>query len=288
MDDLFGTVAGLPLHPLVVHAAVVLLPLSALSLLVALVLPWWRTRFAGATVVGLTLAAGAAFVAKESGEWLGGQIGIPADHARWADILVPVALATWLLAVLWYAVQRRGPRVPTLVAAVVGGLSGLGALAGLVLAVLVGHSGATATWGDLGVAGVGESSAAAATTPSGAATTGTSTTGASTTGASTSGTTSTGTATSGTASTGTAPATAGSGGYTFAQVQQHASTSSCWAVIDGSVYDLTSWISAHPGGPGVITGLCGTDATGTFTAKHGTQALPAERLAGLKIGAFAG
>jgi hypothetical protein len=39
------TFAGLPLHPLVVHAAVVLTPLAALLVVGSAVLPRWLTRW---------------------------------------------------------------------------------------------------------------------------------------------------------------------------------------------------------------------------------------------------
>jgi hypothetical protein len=41
----FDTVAGLPVHPLVVHAAVVLLPLSAIGLVTIILVPRWRASF---------------------------------------------------------------------------------------------------------------------------------------------------------------------------------------------------------------------------------------------------
>ena len=44
-SDFFGFIAGLPVHPLVVHAAVVLLPLAALVLILLVFVPAWRTRF---------------------------------------------------------------------------------------------------------------------------------------------------------------------------------------------------------------------------------------------------
>ncbi|MGZ4427154.1 MAG: DUF2231 domain-containing protein [Nocardioidaceae bacterium] len=64
------TIAGLPLHPLVVHAAVVFTPLAAvLAILFAVVRRWrWATRWPTATTT--VLALGAVFVAKLSGQAL--------------------------------------------------------------------------------------------------------------------------------------------------------------------------------------------------------------------------
>jgi cytochrome b involved in lipid metabolism len=67
--------------------------------------------------------------------------------------------------------------------------------------------------------------------------------------------------------------------YTLAQVQTHNVATNCWTAINGKVYNLTSFISSHPGGPAAITGLCGTDGTAAFTGKHGTQSNPTSVLA---------
>jgi hypothetical protein len=73
-------------------------------------------------------------------------------------------------------------------------------------------------------------------------------------------------------------------GYTMAQVKANNSARSCWTAIDGFVYNLTSWISSHPGGAGAILFLCGTDGTNAFKAQHEQQARPAVRLDGYKLG----
>ena len=72
--------------------------------------------------------------------------------------------------------------------------------------------------------------------------------------------------------------------YTMAEVAKHNSQQDCWAVIDGGVYDLTQWISRHPGGPDKIIPLCGTDATSKFHGQHDDQARPNEQLATFKVG----
>jgi len=73
-------------------------------------------------------------------------------------------------------------------------------------------------------------------------------------------------------------------GYTMAQVKANNSAKSCWTVVDGFVYNLTSWISSHPGGAGAILFLCGTDGTNAFKAQHENQARPAVRLDSYKLG----
>ena len=72
--------------------------------------------------------------------------------------------------------------------------------------------------------------------------------------------------------------------YSAAEVRQHASSSSCWSIVAGGVYDLTSWISRHPGGSGAIKSMCGIDATAEFADQHGGQRQAEQVLSGYKIG----
>ena len=73
-------------------------------------------------------------------------------------------------------------------------------------------------------------------------------------------------------------------GYTMDQVRANNTSASCWTLIDGFVYDLTRWISSHPGGAGAIRGLCGVDGTASFKAQHGNQSSPAQRLNSYLLG----
>ena len=75
--------------------------------------------------------------------------------------------------------------------------------------------------------------------------------------------------------------------YTAAQVSLHKNASSCWTSISGSVYDLTKWISQHPGGPDRILSICGIDGTSAFEGQHGGQSRPQQILATFKIGTLA-
>ena len=76
--------------------------------------------------------------------------------------------------------------------------------------------------------------------------------------------------------------------YTSAQVASHNSGSSCWGVVNKNVYDLTSYVSSHPGGASAIQALCGKDATSTFTGQHGGEASPTNVLASFKLGTLSG
>jgi cytochrome b involved in lipid metabolism len=51
------------------------------------------------------------------------------------------------------------------------------------------------------------------------------------------------------------------------EIAKHNSAADCWMIDNNKVYDVTSAISAHPGGPGAITPYCGKDGTGAFQTK---------------------
>lgn len=84
----------------------------------------------------------------------------------------------------------------------------------------------------------------------------------------------------------TTPATppASAPGYTASEVAVHSSVSSCWSIVNGEVYDLTSYISRHPGGEKEILRICGKDGTSAFEGQHGGESKPEKILASYKIG----
>lgn len=73
-------------------------------------------------------------------------------------------------------------------------------------------------------------------------------------------------------------------GYTMADVKNANTRAKCWSAIDGNVYDLTAWISAHPGGASAITFLCGIDGSNAFKAQHEGQGKPTLRLSQYLLG----
>lgn len=72
--------------------------------------------------------------------------------------------------------------------------------------------------------------------------------------------------------------------YTLAQVATHNTPANCWTAINGGVYNVTSWISQHPGGSQAIINLCGIDGSAAFNDQHGGERRPASELASFKIG----
>ncbi|OAL04077.1 hypothetical protein IQ06DRAFT_375085 [Phaeosphaeriaceae sp. SRC1lsM3a] len=53
-----------------------------------------------------------------------------------------------------------------------------------------------------------------------------------------------------------------------AEVAKHNSKKSCWIVLDSKAYDVTSFVSDHPGGAPIILRNAGSDATEEFKKYH--------------------
>jgi hypothetical protein len=160
------TIDGIPLHPLVVHAVVVLLPLAALGAVVIAIRRTWR-RTLGVPVLLVALAGVVAVpVATTTGNqlWtaLPGQnplIGVHAERASW---LLPFAVGFFvLLAVAVFtelsaASAEAGAHSQIATATrsrVATGLAILAAAAGLVVTAIVvwiGHAGSVVVWQGIG------------------------------------------------------------------------------------------------------------------------------------------
>ena len=81
--------------------------------------------------------------------------------------------------------------------------------------------------------------------------------------------------------------TSNSSALTMEQVKKNNTASRCWSVINGNVYNLTNWISPHPGGEDAITRLCGTDGTKVFSNQHRGDPQAESRLSGFLLGKLA-
>ena len=55
---------------------------------------------------------------------------------------------------------------------------------------------------------------------------------------------------------------------TLEEVMKHDSSTSCWSIIYGNVFNLTKWITKHPGGADKIRAICGKDGTNSFERQH--------------------
>ena len=72
--------------------------------------------------------------------------------------------------------------------------------------------------------------------------------------------------------------------YTAAEVRTHNTASSCWSIINGDVYNLTTWIGQHPGGAAAIQSLCGVDGTRSFNSQHEGSGKVMRQLSQFNIG----
>jgi uncharacterized membrane protein len=143
MNSLFDTVYGLPIHALVVHFAVVILPLAAAAVAVSVYIPRFRAKFAFTSIIGTFIGLGAALVAKLSGEQLSNRVGLPKNHANYGNQLPIVASIFFAFSLLWYfSIRNASSNQPN----AIGHLSALLAVAVLGLTFITGHSGAEAVW----------------------------------------------------------------------------------------------------------------------------------------------
>jgi cytochrome b involved in lipid metabolism len=61
--------------------------------------------------------------------------------------------------------------------------------------------------------------------------------------------------------------------FTANDVAKHSTQNDCWMIINGQVYDLTDYISSHPGGDAMLQ-ACGGDGTTLFNTnpRHSSYA----------------
>ncbi len=148
----FDLINGLPVHPLIVHAAVVFVPLTALGLVVMVFWPRFSRRYGWLVVASSVAGALFSFMAKESGESLEGRIGEPGfDHAELGD-LMPVFAGLLMVAVigLWLVDRRRSDQQGRggLLRILVATAAVLVAVANVVWIYRVGDSGAKSVWSE--------------------------------------------------------------------------------------------------------------------------------------------
>lgn len=157
---MFHEVQNLPLHPLAVHAAVVLVPLAALLALL-FVVPrtrgWARLPMAAASVAAVV----SVIVAKLSGQnlkatlerlnggkaWDDSSVGkLVQTHQSRANVLLVMVVAFAVVAVVAYVLSRRPDRFTGATQLVVCGLLVVGAIAVGVQVYRVGDAGSRALW----------------------------------------------------------------------------------------------------------------------------------------------
>ena len=149
---------GIPLHPLVVHAAVVFTPLAAVSALGFVLVERWRGYLRWPTLVLVVLTAAVDYTAKLTGQNLFNKLRAQGFHNKWltlhqqrANVLVWIVLAlavAGILATLTVPAGTAAARITTqpvvtlALRVVVVGL----AVAALVYVYLTGDAGARSLW----------------------------------------------------------------------------------------------------------------------------------------------
>ncbi len=152
IEELFG----LPAHPLLVHAAVVLLPLAALGTVLIAAIPKARRAYAPLVLIVAIAALVSVGLAQGSGEEFEEKVvetRLTEEHTDQGETVLPWAVAVTVVAGAITGATAFRRRIPK---------NSSGALtAGLVVAAVivsagatwtvidVGHSGAKATWDDL-------------------------------------------------------------------------------------------------------------------------------------------
>jgi uncharacterized membrane protein len=149
--------AALPLHPLLVHAPVVLIPLTLIMVLPGLFNKRWFNWLGLATVAVSFAAAAFAWGATFTGESLEHQVGssdLIEKHSQLGDMARNLAFLTFVaVAARWALFAERAPEGFRKIGATYGWLETALAILTAALSVaatvwvfLAGHSGATAVW----------------------------------------------------------------------------------------------------------------------------------------------
>ncbi len=147
-------ILGLPLHPLIIHAVVVLVPLAALGGIAISLLTWARKRYGSLVVVGAFGAAVSTYVAQLAGQNLYNSLqqrsaalefhaSIGTQLLLWV-ILLFVGTVVLMLAQRLIDQEKPRGRVALIAGAV---LTVAMAIVCTVQVVRIGHAGSFAVWG---------------------------------------------------------------------------------------------------------------------------------------------
>jgi uncharacterized membrane protein len=154
-DELGGPldlIFGLPVHPLVVHGAVILVPLVAFAALAMSYWPSFSRRYGGPVLILAGVAQVSLFLAKGSGEPFEERLNKDIErHADLGEIAPLTFIPLLILLFIRWRMDKSGatvgsPKIRRLVSV----LLALAAIVALVYIYLTGHSGAESVWGWLG------------------------------------------------------------------------------------------------------------------------------------------
>lgn len=150
------TFNGLPMHPLLVHAVVVLLPLAGLLVMLHVLWPAARRRLGWVTPAVAGAAALATLLAKQAGEALEQQVAETASleaHTKLGDTLFPWSFGVLMAALVvwaWFSFGQsrftpRGKKQAIVIGVLIAVSAAVVVPANVVL-FQVGESGAAAVW----------------------------------------------------------------------------------------------------------------------------------------------
>ncbi|MGE3074562.1 MAG: DUF2231 domain-containing protein [Dehalococcoidia bacterium] len=157
------TIAGLPAHALLVHAAVVLVPLAAIALAVLCWNAEWRKHYSLPVAILAVVGAGFALLAKQTGGPLETSVRQAAsaagaarprfgEHPEQGDTAFFFAMLLAMAAVGVWLIERYRERLKlpewTPLAAYAAAI--VPAVLALVTMIVAGHSGAQLVWKDVG------------------------------------------------------------------------------------------------------------------------------------------
>lgn len=111
---MFDTINGLPVHVLVVHFVVVLIPLTSLGAILVACVPRWSRRFGVLVWIGALASLGAAVVAQESGEQFAQRVGTPAEHMQLGQQVKWYALGLFVVTFVLWLLDRKSTKRSTL------------------------------------------------------------------------------------------------------------------------------------------------------------------------------
>lgn len=148
MDLPLDTVFGLPVHALVVHSVVVLLPLSAIGAICMACWPRFSRRFAPLVVLLAFACVVFSLISRESGKALAERVGLPQVHSELGETMPQIALAFFVVLLVFWLFDRGipGNRHRPVWLRFLAVLLIMLAVFATYWVIRVGHSGAEATW----------------------------------------------------------------------------------------------------------------------------------------------
>lgn len=144
MEEFFLAFGDLPLHPLAVHFAVALFPVALVLLIVATISQKLRNKYFLKALIATAATVPFIFIAQQSGEALSEVMYEPEPHSEYGEMLMPLAI--WVLLIgfaLWFSIKKSWPK---LISQILGFTLISLSIAAIAMTVVVGHSGAAATW----------------------------------------------------------------------------------------------------------------------------------------------